>query len=133
MGKIARVLPIAAAFALMTSWPAFAADSSAALKALDTDSDGTIDLKEAEVGAAKVFKSMDTDNDGTVDPKEVGGRLTPSEFKAADTDNDGTLDEKEYVSIVDKKFKAADTDNEGTLDAKELDSPAGQQLLKLIQ
>ena len=54
---------------------ALAADSSSALKALDTDNDGTIDLKEAEAGAAKVFKSMDTDNEATVDAKELGNRL----------------------------------------------------------
>jgi hypothetical protein len=41
--------------------------------------------------------------------------------------------EIDSMLLVDQKFKAADTDNEGTLDAKELDSPAGQELLKLIR
>jgi len=131
MNKIAQALSIATAVVLLTGAAAFA-DSSAALKALDPDNDGTIDLKEAEAGAAKVFKDINPDNDGTLDAKELAGRLDESEHKAADPDNDGTLDEKEYMALVEKKFKAADPDNDGTVDLKELDSPEGQALLKLI-
>ena len=58
--------------------------------------------------------------------------LTEAELKAADPDNDGTLDEKEYLAVVKKKFDAANPDNDGTIDLKELESPAGQELLKLI-
>jgi EF hand/EF-hand domain pair len=133
MNKLAQAFSIAATFMLLAATTAFA-DSSAALKALDTDNDGTIDLKEAEAGAAKVFKSLDTDNDGTLDAKELAGRLDATGFKAADQDNDGTLDEKEYMALVEKTFKAAEVKVGGTkLDLKELDSPAGQALLKLIQ
>ena len=64
--------------------------------------------------------------------KELEGRLTEAELKAADPDNDGTLDEKEYLAVVKKKFEAANPDNDGTVDLKELESPAGQDLLKLI-
>jgi Ca2+-binding EF-hand superfamily protein len=103
-----------------------------ALKALDPDNDGTIDLKEAQAGAAKVFKEINPDDDGTVDLKEVEGKLTDAELKAADPDNDGTLDEKEYMAEVEKEFKAANPDDDGTLDLKELESPAGQELLQLI-
>lgn len=62
------------------------ADSAAALKALDPDNDGTIDLKEADAGALKVFKAINPDNDGTLDAKELTGRLTADELKAADPD-----------------------------------------------
>jgi Ca2+-binding EF-hand superfamily protein len=79
-----------------------------------------------------VFKEINPDNDGTLDAKELEGRLTADELKAADPDNDGTLDEKEYMAVVEKKFKAADPDDDGTVDLKELESPAGQELLKLI-
>jgi Ca2+-binding EF-hand superfamily protein len=131
MKKIAEVLSIAATL-LFLSGAAYAADSAAALKALDPDNDGTIDLKEADAGALKVFKEINPDNDGTLDAKELEGRLTPEELKAADPDNDGTLDEKEYLAVVKKKFEAANPDNDGTIDLKELESPAGQELLKLI-
>ena len=67
-----------------------------------------------------------------LDAKELEGRLTEAEIKAADPDNDGTLDEKEYLAVVKKKFEAANPDNDGTVDLKELESPAGQELLKLI-
>ena len=97
-----------------------------------SDDDGTIDLKEADAGALKVFKEINPDNDGTLDAKELEGRLTEAELKAADPDNDGTLDEKEYLAVVKKKFEAANPDNDGTVDLKELESPAGQELLKLI-
>jgi hypothetical protein len=42
------------------------------------------------------------------------------------------LDAKEYAAVVEAKFKAANPDNDPTVDQKKLDSPAGQELLKLI-
>jgi len=36
------------------------------------------------------------------------------------------------MALVAASFKAPDPDNDGTVDLKELDSPAGQELLKLI-
>ena len=36
------------------------------------------------------------------------------------------------MAVVEQKFKAADPDDDGTVDLKELESPAGQELLKLI-
>ena len=107
-------------------------DSSAALKALDPDNDGTIDLAEAQAGGAKTFAKLNPDNDGTLDTKELSGRLDEVSIKAADPDNDGTLDTKEYEAAIAGKFKAANPDGDGTIDKKELDSPAGQELLKLI-
>jgi Ca2+-binding EF-hand superfamily protein len=107
-------------------------DSSAALKALDPDNDGTIDLAEAQAAGSKVFAKLNPDGDGTLDAKELSGRLPETGIKAADPDNDGTLDSKEYEALVATKFKAANPDGDGTIDKKELDSPAGQELLKLI-
>jgi hypothetical protein len=132
MNKTVQALLVATALAFLPGSAAFAVDSAAALKALDPDDDGTIDLKEAQAGAAAVFKEINPDNDGTLDAKELEGRLTEAEIKAADPDNDGTLDEKEYMAVVEQKFKAADPDDDGTVDLKELESPAGQELLKLI-
>jgi len=36
------------------------------------------------------------------------------------------------MAVVKKNFEAASPDNDGTVDLKELESPAGQELLKLI-
>jgi Ca2+-binding EF-hand superfamily protein len=130
MKKIAIVLLLASATSLAACGPS--ENSDAALKALDPDKDGTIDLAEAQAGAEKIFAKINPDNDGTVDEKELSGRLDAAGLKAADPDNDGTLDVKEYAAVVEKKFKAANPDNDGTIDKKELDSPAGQDLLKLI-
>ena len=102
-------------------------DSSAALKALDPDNDGTIDLAEAQAGGTKMFAKLNPDNDGTLDAKELSGRLSEAGIKAADPDNDGTLDTKEYEAVVAEKFKAANPDGDGTIDKKELESPAGQE------
>jgi Ca2+-binding EF-hand superfamily protein len=107
--------------------------SGAALKALDTDNDGTVSLAEAQTAASKVFDSLNADKDATLDVKELGDRLDAAALKAADPDSDGTLDAKEYAKVVESKFKAADTNDDGTLDEKELSSPAGAALLKLIQ
>jgi Ca2+-binding EF-hand superfamily protein len=106
--------------------------SPEALKALDHDKDGTIDLPEAQAGATKVFGTLDPDQDGTLDAKELAGRLDEAALKAADPDKDGTLDPKEYAAVVAARFKAADPDDDGTIDANELPSSDGAELLKLI-
>jgi|RhiMetdeSRZDD1v2_1073273.scaffolds.fasta_scaffold360094_2 hypothetical protein len=116
MNKTAQAFLMATALVLLPGSAAFAVDNAAALKALDPDDDGTIDLKEADAGALKVFKEINPDNDGTLDAKELEGRLTEAELKAADPDNDGTLDEKEYLAVVKKKFEAANPDNDGTVE-----------------
>jgi hypothetical protein len=36
------------------------------------------------------------------------------------------------LAVVKQKFESANPDNDGTVDLKELESPAGQELLKLI-
>lgn len=107
-------------------------NSASALKALDADNDGTVSVAEARAGGSKIFAKLNSDNDGTLDAKELAGRLDEASIKAADPDHDGTLDAKEYEAVGAEKFKAADPDNDGTVDKKELDSPAGQELLKLI-
>ena len=43
---------------------------AAAIKAIDTDNDGTIDLKEAQAVAGALFDKLESDKDGTVDPDE---------------------------------------------------------------
>ena len=70
------------------------ADTAAALKALDPDNDGTVDLAEAQARATKVFGTLDPDKDGTLDAKELSGRLDEAALKAADHDADATLDPK---------------------------------------
>lgn len=110
--------------------PAHAA--SASLTALDPDNDGTVDLKEAQAGGAKVFVKLDPDKDGTLDAKELSGRVDEAGLKAADPDADGTLDQKEYNTVIETRFKAADPDNDGTVDDKELSSDAGKALLFLL-
>jgi hypothetical protein len=71
---------------------------------------GTVDLDEAKKAASALFDKLDTDKDGTLDLKELHGRLTQKEFTAADPDNDGTLTKDEYLAVVEKRFKAADPD-----------------------
>src|ERR1700730_10168237 len=113
-------------------WPAYGAPSRA-MRQLDTDSDGTVDLEEAKKAASTLFDKLDHDHDGTLDRRELGGRLSTTEFASADPDKDGTLSKDEYLKVVESRFKAADPDNDGTLDEKELRSRAGQALLRLLQ
>jgi len=110
-----------------------AAAPPGALKALDTDNDGTVDLAEAKAAASKLFDKLDRDHDGTLDRRELRGHMVSKEFGAADGDHDGTLDKDEYLAVVEKSFKAADRDNDGTLDAKELGSARGRALLRLLR
>jgi Ca2+-binding EF-hand superfamily protein len=110
-----------------------AAAPPGALKALDTDNDGTVDLAEAKAAASMLFDKLDRDHDGTLDRRELRGRMVSKEFGAADGDRDGTLDKDEYLASVEKSFRAADRDNDGTLDAKELGSARGRALLRLLR
>jgi Ca2+-binding EF-hand superfamily protein len=128
----AHILALAAftAFVTMTAPPAVAA--SKVMTMVDTDHDGTIDMKEAQAAASALFARLDRDHDGTLDMKELRGRITLRELKAADPDNDGTLTEEEFLALVAKSFQAADKDHDGTIDEKELASPAGRSLRKLI-
>jgi len=124
--------------ATFVGWPALAAPKGAskrsrAMRMLDTDNDGTIDLDEAKKAASALFDKLDRDRDGTLDKRELRGRLTAAEFAAADPDKDGTLSKDEYLMVVEQRFKAANLDNDGTLDEKELSSRAGRALLRLLQ
>ena len=109
------------------------ATGASAVKMIDTDNDGTVDLKEVEAVASATFDRLEKDADGTLDARELKGRLSKAGVKQADPDNDGTLDKKEYLAAVEAQFKAANPDNDGTIDARELASPAGSALVNLIR
>ena len=116
-----------------TSVSARSASAGKAFKAIDTDNDGTIDLKEAQTAGEATFDKLEKDKDGTLTTKELQGRVSKKDLKAADGDSDGTLDKKEYAAMIEQRFKAADPDNDGKLDQKELKSKAGQSLMQLLK
>jgi len=118
---------------IFVGWPALAAPKRGAMRMLDPDNDGTVDLDEAKKAASALFDKLDRDRDGTLDKRELKGRLTAAEFAAADPDKDGTLSKDEYLKVVEQRFKGANPDNDGTLDEKELSSRAGRALLRLLQ
>jgi Ca2+-binding EF-hand superfamily protein len=121
-------------FATVLAAQSQAAGSRTALKVLDPDNDGTVDLAEAKTAAMKLFDRLDRDHDGTLDQRELKGRLPVKDLKAADPDNDGTLDKTEYMAlVVEKKFDGANPDNDGTLDAKELGTKFGLALQRLLK
>jgi hypothetical protein len=98
----------------------------AALKALDPDNDGTLDLNEAKEAATKLF-------DGTLTAKELQGRLSRKELAAGDPDKDATLTKDEYLAIVESRFKDANADTDGTIDCKEASGKAGRALMRLLK
>jgi Ca2+-binding EF-hand superfamily protein len=104
-----------------------------AIRMLDTDNDGTVDLAEARKAGSAAFDKLERDKDGTLDQHELSGRLSAKELAAADPDHDGTLTKDEYLAVVEQRFKAADADHDGTLDAKELNTAAGRALLRLLK
>ncbi|GJD33254.1 EF-hand domain-containing protein [Methylobacterium aerolatum] len=109
------------------------AGGASAVRMIDTDNDGTVDMKEVQAVASATFDRLEKDADSTLDAKELKGRLSKSGVKSADPDSDGTLDKNEYLAAVAERFKMADPDNDGTLDAKELNSKAGKALVALIK
>jgi hypothetical protein len=127
-----KIRSIAAA-ALLLALAGSPAIGASALKALDSDNDGTLDLAEIKVAANKVFDRLDRDKDGTLDRKELQGRISKKDWSAADPDNDGTLTNDEYLAAVEAAFKHADHDGDGTLDSKELATRDGQALIRLAR
>jgi Ca2+-binding EF-hand superfamily protein len=79
---------LAAIGSILVGEPALAAPSRA-MRLLDTDNDGTVDLEEAKKAASTLFGTLS---------KDEYLKVVESRFKAADPDNDGTLDEKELRS-----------------------------------
>lgn len=132
MHKFALTFAIAISTFFLVGSPASAVDSASALRVLDPDNDGTIDMREALRGAKRVFKAINPDRDGTLDAAELRGRLSAAGLRAADPDDDGTLSWREYKRLVKALFVLANPDDDGTIDLRELRSPAGRRLLKLI-
>ena len=125
------VLAAFAALATVASTPSFAA--SRAMRMLDTDHDGTINLQEATAAAMALFARLDHKHSGRLDAHELRGRVNAFEFKAADSDHTGTLSKDEYLALVAQRFKRADKDNDGTIDEQELRSTAGRSLQLLLR
>ena len=109
--------------------------SCAALKAMDPDNDGSIDLKEAQAAASALFDKLNKDKgkDQTLEIKELQGRLSRADFAAADPDKDGTIDKAEFMKIVETRFAAATPDGDGTVDCKEAATPAGKALMRILK
>src|SRR3984957_10122318 len=122
----ASVLP---AIVVTSASPAFAAS---ALKTLDPDKDGTVDLNEATTAASALFDKLEKDKERALYRKELHGRIPEAEWAVADPDKDKTISKDENLAYAEAIFKKADTDNDGTLDAKELKTPAGHALLRLL-
>ena len=80
--RTATLNSLAAITSILVGRPAFAAPSRA-MRLLDTDNDGTVDLDEA-----KKANKLDRDHDETLDRRELRGRLSAAEFAAADPDKE---------------------------------------------
>lgn len=80
MSNLSRLVAVlgAAALALPLALPASAKGPGASktISAVDTDNDGTIDLKEVQAVAGALFDRLETDADGTLDTKELKGRVS---------------------------------------------------------
>ena len=128
-----RTVVLTLAIGTVTAMILPAWSASGAIRLLDTDNDGTVDLAEAKKAASALFDKLERDHDGTLDKRELAGRLSARELAAADPDHDGTLTKDEYLAVVEQRFNAANPDKDGTLDAKELNSAAGKALLRLLR
>jgi len=74
-----------------------------------------VDLAETKKAAQAKFDSLDTDHDGTLDMKEmVGTQVHDIAYKKADMDKDGTLDKSEYMGLVERRFRASAGSKRGT-------------------
>ena len=86
IGLAGRVFGFAVILATSLGLPhRVAAAPPGALKALDTDNDGTVDLAEAKAAGSKLFDKLDRDHDGTLDWRELRGHMVSKEFRVPRT------------------------------------------------
>jgi len=106
-----------------------------AVKMLDTENDGTVDLAECKAAGAAMFDKLDADKSKTLDQEELGdrGTITIVESPHRRMFFQTRPSKDDYVGYVAKRFELADPDHEGELDAKELETEEGQALVKLLQ
>jgi len=133
--KGAALLLLAAGTCLLAASSVAAETSGAdAVKILDTDNDGTVDLAECKAAAAAMFDKLDADQSATLDQEELGDRgnismvATPGGRMLFQT----RPSKDDYVGFVVKRFDIVDPDHEGKLDAKELETEDGQKLVHLL-
>jgi hypothetical protein len=133
MNGVALLLLMAGA--AMMADPVSAQTSGAdAVKMLDTDSDGTVDLAECKAAGAATFDKLDTDKSTTLDQDEIGDRAVIQLVEAPIRRMffQTRPSKADYVAMIVKRFELADPDHEGKLDAKELETEDGQALVKLL-
>jgi len=63
--RIAILNFLPAICSILVGWPAFAAPSRA-MRLLDADNDGTVDLDETKKAASALFDKLDRDHEGTL-------------------------------------------------------------------
>ena len=103
------------------------------LETIDADRDGTLSLSEVQAAAAKKYNSLDANMNATIDGKEAAKPSAGAAVAEVGAGKKETTDKAEYIPTVEKSFKAADSNNDGKLDAVELSTPAGHELLSMIQ
>jgi hypothetical protein len=127
--RLLTPIVLAMTFLATSAW---AMSGAEVLKQLNHDSDQTLEIPEVIDAATKLFYEMNPDRDTTLERKETAGRLTEADWKAVNKDKDNTIEMDEWLAVARQRFNAADANKDGKLTAKELDSPAGQELIKMI-
>jgi hypothetical protein len=134
--RAAFVLLAASAMAAETSSVSAQTSGAEAVKMLDTDNDGTVDLAECKTAGAATFEKLDADKSTTLDQEELGGRavvglveapIRRMFFQTRPSKND-------YLAAIARQFDLADSpDHDGKLDPKEFETDDGRRLLNLLR
>jgi Ca2+-binding EF-hand superfamily protein len=105
-----------------------------AIKMLDTDNDGTVDLAECKTAGAATFEKLDADKSTTLDQEELGDRAVVGLVQAPINRMffQTRPSKDDYVVLIVRRFELADPDHDGKLDAEEFQTEDGKRLLKLL-
>jgi len=107
-------------------------NAAAFVKKWDRSGKGKLDMKAILNAAIVKFEFLDKDHTGRLTQQELAGEITPRQFRSANPDGDNTIGAEEWFNLVRRQFHAANPDHDGSLTLKELETPMGEQLLKLL-
>jgi hypothetical protein len=133
LGVSALVIAAVSGLALAKPKPERPGRICVAMKTVDPDSDGKLDLAEVQKAAEVAFGKINSATLSVRDGRGLLARTVKASAGGNEHGADGTLARTDYMAIVEKLYVSANSDKNNALDCDELKSVAGRALMKLLK